>query len=199
MAHKATAILEQRWRRAAGLPDWWRGCYCGSLIWCDSASRPLGLPDQSPPPDGPACFFVGPEYLEHVERGMAMMDALAEAAGLPESPEDLRALAESSGRLPSWAVEPLPKPHRSLSLPPGEDLIARLKAAYRVEDMASRWTDLRGGNTLLGKCPLHNEQQGRSFAVWVDSQRWKCFGKCGIGGDVIDLARAAKERGLSLG
>ena len=128
--------------------------------------------------DGPSCFAVHPEVLEAWERGAALYEWLAIEAGIPE---------------------PVPALPKTLPLPQGESLIARLKAAYRVEDLASRWTDLRGGKTLSGKCPLHNEQQGRSFTVWVDSQRWKCFGKCGIGGDVIDLARAAKERGLSIG
>ena len=126
--------------------------------------------------DGPSCAAVPPEVLEGWERGAAIYEWLAIEAGIPE-PAQVRVPVSFKG----------------------DSLITRLKAAYRVEDMASRWTTLRGYKTLSGKCPLHNEQQGRSFTVWVDSQRWKCFGKCGIGGDVIDLARAAKEKGLSIG
>src|ERR1700691_366165 len=44
----------------------------------------------------------------------------------------------------------------------------------------------RSGNTFLGKCPLHNEQNGTSFVVFEDN-RWKCFGKCDRTGDVLNL------------
>ena len=33
------------------------------------------------------------------------------------------------------------------------------------------------------KCPLHHEQKGFSLVVYAT--HWQCFGKCGIGGDVI--------------
>ena len=79
----------------------------------------------------------------------------------------------------------------------GESLIEKIKARWTVEEVAHRLTELRGTRVLTGPCPLHAERKGRSFTVWPDSQRWKCFGKCGIGGDVIDLVRAANERGLS--
>jgi hypothetical protein len=35
----------------------------------------------------------------------------------------------------------------------------------------------------LYKCPLHHEQNGFSLVVYATY--WRCFGKCGIGGDVI--------------
>jgi DNA primase len=35
----------------------------------------------------------------------------------------------------------------------------------------------------LYKCPLHHEQKGLSLVVYAT--HWQCFGKCGIGGDVI--------------
>ena len=33
------------------------------------------------------------------------------------------------------------------------------------------------------KCPFHHERQGYSLVVYAD--HWHCFGKCGVGGDVI--------------
>lgn len=175
---KSAVLLAQRWAKADGLPQYWPGCWCGQLVWCDNEI--VKGQDELHPADGPACSITSAsvDSLETAIDGFELLDRLADAANLPI---------------------PKPRPQRRYPLPQGESLISRLKAAYRVEDLAARWTELRGGNTLSGKCPLHNEQHGRSFAVWVDSQRWRCFGKCGIGGDVIDLARAAKERGLSLG
>lgn len=36
------------------------------------------------------------------------------------------------------------------------------------------------------KCPIHNEKTP-SFVVYLEQNRWYCFGACGEGGDVIDL------------
>lgn len=38
-------------------------------------------------------------------------------------------------------------------------------------------------NYNLYKCPLHHEQKGFSLVVYAS--HWRCFGKCGTGGDVI--------------
>jgi hypothetical protein len=43
------------------------------------------------------------------------------------------------------------------------------------------------GNYYVGKCPIHRERNGMAFAVWPDEARWRCFGKCGCRGDVVDL------------
>lgn len=43
-------------------------------------------------------------------------------------------------------------------------------------------------------CPIHKEQNGKSFSV-RDDTFWKCFGKCDKHGDVIELVAVAK--GLS--
>jgi CHC2-type zinc finger protein len=45
------------------------------------------------------------------------------------------------------------------------------------------------GNSLVGKCPLHNEHRGAAFVLF-DDVHWKCFGKCEKSGDVIDLEQA---------
>lgn len=39
------------------------------------------------------------------------------------------------------------------------------------------------GNYSLYKCPFHHERKGYSLVVY--STYWRCFGKCGDGGDVI--------------
>jgi hypothetical protein len=45
-----------------------------------------------------------------------------------------------------------------------------------------------GPNTLISRCPIHQEKHGMAFAVYSD-RRWQCFGKCARGGDVLDLDR----------
>jgi hypothetical protein len=47
----------------------------------------------------------------------------------------------------------------------------------------------RSGGSLVGKCPMHGEINGAAFVVFDDG-RWRCFGKCGKSGDVIDLEQA---------
>lgn len=88
-------------------------------------------------------------------------------------------------------------PVRSQAPYRGRDLIGQLKSTYRIEDVALRLTPMRGlGNHLQGKCPLHGEQRGMAFNIWLDSQRWHCFGACNRGGDVIDLIRECIDRGI---
>ena len=72
---------------------------------------------------------------------------------------------------------------------PKGNWIADTKAANRVEDVAARFTQLRpaGANRLKGLCPMHQEKTP-SFLIWVDDQKWRCFGGCARGGDVLDLA-----------
>lgn len=52
--------------------------------------------------------------------------------------------------------------------------------------------DLQGhGDRLRARCPvpIHNDKSP-SFVVFVDTDRWHCFGACNSGGDVYDLIRA---------
>lgn len=69
---------------------------------------------------------------------------------------------------------------------------AGIKAAYPLADYCSeRGIELRrSGQHLQGKCPVHSETQGGSFTVWPEENRWRCFGKCARGGDVVDLHAA---------
>lgn len=41
----------------------------------------------------------------------------------------------------------------------------------------------RTGEYSTFKCPFHQERKGYSLVVYAT--HWRCFGKCGIGGDVI--------------
>ena len=80
----------------------------------------------------------------------------------------------------------------------GKSLIERVKERWRIEDLADRLTDMRWrGVQGMGRCPFHDDR-GPSFSVNRERQLWHCFAACG-GGDVVDLYRLARERGLSVG
>jgi len=67
-----------------------------------------------------------------------------------------------------------------------KDAIEAVRAANRLEDVASDYTQLRrSGRGLVGLCPLHSERTG-SFHLYSADQRFKCYG-CGTGGDVFTL------------
>jgi hypothetical protein len=104
--------------------------------------------------------------------------------GLPEAPN-------------SWVIDVLPEIKGELArrrrpapaIPHNGGRIARVKASIRLEGYAGRFTQLRpsGRDRLKGLCPIHREKTG-SFYVYVDQQKWYCYGACHSGGDVIDLA-----------
>ena len=50
------------------------------------------------------------------------------------------------------------------------------------------------GRNFIGLCPFHSEKTP-SFVVNPERQRWKCFGACNEGGDVISFIQRLK--GLS--
>lgn len=149
-------------------------CWCGNYVHRDS--KPSDVPGWM----GPACNWAPLDEVVTAERILS----------LPPAHELHHQVRQLFG-LPCDKACREPKPFT------GESLIARIKAAYRLEDIAERLTRLYGtGNVLSGRCPLHGEQKGRAFTVWVDEQKWKCFGKCGLRGDVIDLVRECKSRGI---
>ena len=88
---------------------------------------------------------------------------------------------------------------RSRPKPPLESgLIARLKT-LDIIGVASRFTDLvGGGDKMKGRCPLHDERTA-SFYVYADSQRWRCYGACASGGDVIELLERLAAKGALSG
>jgi DNA primase catalytic core len=70
-------------------------------------------------------------------------------------------------------------------------MLAQVKATVRLEEVCrSRGIDLTSsrGERWEGRCPFH-EDRTPSFNVYVQTQRYCCFG-CGAQGDVIDLVRA---------
>ena len=75
------------------------------------------------------------------------------------------------------------------------NLFERAKAKYRIEDLVSQWTAIRGTHILTASCPFH-EERTPSFKIYPDSQRWRCYGACATGGDVITLAQYAMDAGL---
>lgn len=111
-------------------------------------------------------------------------------------------LQESLGRKYAKPMPGDPEPHfwpATARKPVGNgtlSLIDRIKQSYRLEDIASKHTHLHGTTVLKGKCFLHGEQKGEAFTVWPAEQKWRCFGACNTGGDVIDLVRAMKDRGI---
>jgi DNA primase len=74
--------------------------------------------------------------------------------------------------------------------------------AIRVANPLMTFLESRGvtlrwvSNYYQGKCPFHQEQKGTSLVVYPDDQRWRCFGACGRGGDVVDAT--AILNGLSI-
>jgi hypothetical protein len=69
-----------------------------------------------------------------------------------------------------------------------------VKDAARIEDVARDYGEFRavGAGRLLNRCldPRH-EDRTASMTVYVEEQRFKCYG-CGERGDVIDLVRLAE-------
>lgn len=64
--------------------------------------------------------------------------------------------------------------------------IDEVKAAVNIEDVVSRYVDLKKtGSSFIGLCPFHNEKTP-SFHVKPATNHFKCFG-CGKGGDAIQF------------
>jgi len=62
---------------------------------------------------------------------------------------------------------------------PLADYVRRLRVRLR-----------NSGSHFIGKCPIHHEQRGNAFSVHPETQKWRCWGKCNRGGDVVDLEQA---------
>lgn len=66
-----------------------------------------------------------------------------------------------------------------------------IKYRNDIVDVVSNFTELRQcGKSWKGLCPFHDEKTP-SFHVWPESQTFRCFGACGMGGDVIRFIRLA--------
>lgn len=59
-----------------------------------------------------------------------------------------------------------------------------------LAEWAALYTTLRsvGPGRWKGLCPVHQEKTA-SFYVYADPWRWRCFGACAMGGDIVTLAQ----------
>ncbi|MBN1922052.1 MAG: DUF927 domain-containing protein [Anaerolineae bacterium] len=66
------------------------------------------------------------------------------------------------------------------------EIIEAIKERLTVDAVIGRYVRLtKVGKSVRGLCPFHPEQNP-SFYVFLDTQRWRCFG-CGAGGDILDF------------
>lgn len=73
-----------------------------------------------------------------------------------------------------------------------ESFIEELKYRSDIEQLVSRYTNLkRGGRNLSGLCPFHSEKTP-SFVVYPENNSFYCFG-CGAGGDIVTFVRMAEH------
>ncbi|HWP50381.1 MAG TPA: DNA primase [Clostridia bacterium] len=73
-----------------------------------------------------------------------------------------------------------------------ESFIEELKYRSDIEQIVSRYTNLkRSGRNLSGICPFHSEKTP-SFVVYPENNSFYCFG-CGAGGDVVTFVRMAEH------
>lgn len=73
-----------------------------------------------------------------------------------------------------------------MGTPRGRTWVDEVRERVRIEDVAARYTDLkRTGQTLRGPCPIHGGD-GPNFAVFPDTNRYKCF-VCDEQGDAFTL------------
>ena len=103
------------------------------------------------------------------------------------------ALGWPADQLPPFPGDIAPKS----PAPAGAGLFARVKAAHSITEFAGRFTTLArtGPERLKGCCPIHTEKTP-SFYVYEDSQRWRCFGACAEGGDIIKLVQRLMDKGV---
>jgi len=72
----------------------------------------------------------------------------------------------------------------------GHDVEAIKAANPLPEFLAKRGVVLkRHGAVMQGKCPFHQEKNGEALTVWPEENRWRCFGRCDAGGDVIEAVK----------
>lgn len=65
--------------------------------------------------------------------------------------------------------------------------VDEIKQRIDVVEFIGRYVQLkRTGSAYKGLCPFHDERTP-SFAVFPQSGTWRCFGACGIGGDIFSF------------
>ncbi len=74
------------------------------------------------------------------------------------------------------------------------DVVEEIKRRLELADYVGRSVKLtRAGRNFRGLCPFHTEKTP-SFYVFTDRSTWRCFGSCGVGGDLFSFV--AKRDGL---
>ena len=64
--------------------------------------------------------------------------------------------------------------------------VDEIKARLDIVDIVSETVNLRhSGKNYSGFCPFHTNTKTPAFAVFPDSQSWRCFGQCNEGGDLF--------------
>jgi DNA primase len=65
--------------------------------------------------------------------------------------------------------------------------VDEIKASLDIVDIVSETVNLRhSGKNYTGFCPFHTNTKTPAFAVFPDSQTWRCFGQCNEGGDLFN-------------
>src|SRR5215203_2306585 len=71
--------------------------------------------------------------------------------------------------------------------------LERVKAEVPITAYACELTELKpAGNSLRGRCPIHDGDNENAFAVYPSDGRWYCF-RCATGGDVLDLCELVEH------
>ncbi|MBV7328385.1 DNA primase [Chloroflexi bacterium TSY] len=66
-------------------------------------------------------------------------------------------------------------------------VIEDVKQRIDIVELISRYVSLtKAGRSYKANCPFHDERTP-SFIVFPDTGTWRCFGQCGIGGDVFSF------------
>jgi DNA primase len=66
--------------------------------------------------------------------------------------------------------------------------VDEIKARLDIVDIVSETVNLRHtGKNYTGFCPFHTNTKTPAFAVFPDSQSWRCFGQCNEGGDIFNF------------
>ena len=66
--------------------------------------------------------------------------------------------------------------------------VDEIKSRLDIVDIVSETVKLRhSGKNYTGFCPFHTNTKTPAFAVFPDSQSWRCFGQCNEGGDIFSF------------
>src|SRR4051812_46280634 len=62
-----------------------------------------------------------------------------------------------------------------------------IKARLDVVAFLSQYIQVKkAGRNYTALCPFHSEKTP-SFVIFPESQHWRCFGACGVGGDIFNF------------